>query len=125
MDSNKSLKPIRLQPPLILYSTLLIVLILALVFLLVEKRQSEIIQEEAKKRGMAIAQNLASVSTNALVTYNYVVLEQNAEKVALEEDIAYVIIHDKENKVAAYSQRDEKQGMILTDEVSQTAGMAK
>jgi len=92
---------------------------MALVFLVVGKRQSENIQEEAKKRGMAIAQNLASISTNALLTYNYVVLEQNAERVALEEDILYVIIHDKENKVAAYSQHGEKQGMVLTDEVSQ------
>jgi len=125
MDSNKSLKPIRLQTRLILYSTLLIVLIMALVFLLVEKRQSEIIQEEAKKRGMAIAQNLASISTNALLTYNYVVLEQNAERVALEEDILYIIIHDKENKVAAYSQHGEKQGMVLTDEVSQKAMRTK
>ena len=125
MDSNKSLKPIRLRTRLILYSTLLIVLIMALVFLLVEKRQSEIIQEEAKKRGMAIAQNLASISTNALLTYNYVVLEQNAERVALEEDILYIIIHDKENKVAAYSQHGDKQGMVLTDEVSQKAVRTK
>jgi len=125
MDSNKSLKPIRLQTRLILYSTLLIVLIITLVFLLVEKRQSEIIQEEAKKRGMAIAQNLASISTNALLTYNYVVLEQNAERVALEEDILYIIIHDKENKVAAYSQHGEKQGMVLTDEVTQKAVRTK
>ena len=125
MDSIKDPKSIRLQTRLILYSTLLILLLMGLIIILVEKRQSETIQEEAKKRGMAIARNLAAVSTNALLTYNYVVLEQNAERVALEEDIAYVIIHDKENKVAAYSQRDEKQGMILTDEVSEKAVMAK
>ncbi len=121
MDSKKDPKSIRLQTRLILYSTLLILFLMILVFLLVEKRQSETIQEEAQKRGIAIARNLASVSTNALLTYNYVALEQNAERVALEEDIAYVIIHDKEKKVAAYSQRDEKQGMILMDEVSQKA----
>jgi two-component system sensor histidine kinase AtoS len=45
--------------------------------------------------------------------------------VALEEDIVYVIIHDKENKVAAYSEHDEKQGTVLTDEVSQKALTAK
>jgi len=96
-----------------------------LVIVLVEKRQSETIQEEAKRRGMAIARHLAAVSTNALLTYNYVVLEQNAERVAAEEDIVYVIIHDKENKVAAYSEHDEKQGTVLTDEVSQRVMMAK
>jgi two-component system sensor histidine kinase AtoS len=98
---------------------------MALVIISVEKRQTETIQEEAQKRGLAIARNLAAVSINALLTYNYVALEQNAEKVALEEDIVYVILHDKENKVAAYSQHDEKQGMILTDEVSERAVMIK
>jgi PAS domain S-box-containing protein len=125
MDSKKDPKSIRLQTRLILYSTLLILLLMILIIILVEKRQSETIQEEAKKRGMAIARNLAAVSTNALLTYNYVVLEQNAERVAVEEDIVYVIIHDKENKVAAYSEHDEKQGTVLTDEVSQRAMMAK
>lgn len=98
---------------------------MAFVIVLVEKRQSETIQEEAIKRGLAIARNLAAVSTNALLTYNYVVLEQNAERVALEEDIVYVIIHDKESKVASYSQHDEKQGTVLTDEVSRRALSAK
>ena len=125
MDFKKEPKSIRLQTRLILYSTLLILILMALVIIVVEKRQSEIIQEEAQKRGIAIAKNLAAVSTNALLTYNYVVLEQNAEKVALEEDILYVIIHDKENRVAAYSQHDEKQGMVLTDEMSQKAVTAK
>ena len=121
MRPKKKSKPVRLQTRLILYSTLLILCLMVLIIFLVEKRQSETIQEEAQKRGMAIARNLAAVSTNALLTYNYVVLEQNAERIALEEDIVYVIIHDKESRVAAYSQHDEKQGMILTDELSQRA----
>ncbi len=82
MDSKKDPRSIRLQTRLILSSTLLILLLMILIIILVEKRQSETIQEEAKKRGMAIARNLAAVSTNALLTYNYVVLEQNAERVA-------------------------------------------
>jgi len=125
MDSIKDRKSIRLQTRLIFYSALLILLLMGLIIILVEKRQSETIQEEAQKRGKSIAQNLAAVSTNALLTYNYVVLEQNAEKIALEEDIAYVIIHDKEGKVAAYSQHDEKQGTILNDQLSQRAVSAK
>ncbi len=125
MGSRKELKSLRLQTRLILYSTCLILLLMGLVIIVVEKRQSETIQEEARKRGLSIARNLAAVSTNALVTYNYVVLVQNAEKVALEEDIVYIIIHDKENKVAAYSLHDEQQGLILRDEVSQKAVAAK
>jgi PAS domain S-box-containing protein len=121
MDSTKNPKSIRLQTRLILYSIFLLLLLMAFVIVLVEQRQSETIQEEARKRGLSIARNLAAVSTNALLTYNYVALQQNAERVALEEDIVYVIIHDKENKVASYSQHDEKQGTLLTDEVSQAA----
>ncbi|RPJ10864.1 MAG: HAMP domain-containing protein, partial [Deltaproteobacteria bacterium] len=125
MGSKDHFQPIRLQTRLILYSTLLILFLMALTILLVENRQTEIIQEEARKRGMAIAQNLASVSTNALLTYNYVVLQQNGGKVAQEADISYVIIHDKENRVAVYSGHDEKQGMVLTDEISQKSLIAK
>jgi PAS domain S-box-containing protein len=125
MDSEKASKSIRLQTRLILYSTFLIALVMGLVIILVEQRQSETIQEEAQKRGMGIAKNLAAVSTNALVTYNYVALEQNAEKMVLEEDIVYVIVHDKENKVAAYSEHDERQGTVLTDPVSRKALKAR
>ncbi len=125
MDSNKDFRSFRLQTRLLFYSTFLILLLMILVIVLVENRQSEAIQEEAKRRGITIAQNLAAVSTNALLTYNYIVLEQNAEKVALEGDIVYIIIHDKEQKVATYSGRDELQGTLLTDEVSQKALAAK
>ena len=121
MKSKDHLKSIRLQTRLILYSTLLILFLMVLTILLVEKRQSEIIVEEARKWGMAIARNLAAVSTNGLLTYNYVVLQQNGEKVAQEEDIVYVIIHDKENRVALYSGHDEKQGMVLEDGISRKA----
>jgi two-component system sensor histidine kinase AtoS len=125
MDSNKDSRSFRLQTRLLFYSTFLILLLMILVIVLVENRQSKAIQEEAKRRGMTIAQNLAAVSTNALLTYNYIVLEQNAEKVALEGDIVYIIIHDKEEKVATYSGRDEMQGTLLTDEISQKALAAK
>ena len=121
MDPKNRFKSIRLQTRLILYSTLLILFLMTLTILLVENRQSEIIQEEARRRGMAIAQNLAAVSTNALLTYNYVVLQQNGGKVAQEADIAYVIIHDKEGRLALYSGHDERQGMVLTDGISQKA----
>jgi PAS domain S-box-containing protein len=125
MESKNRFKSIRLQTRLILYSTLLILFLMVPTVLLVEKRQTEIIQEEARKKGMAIAQNLAAVSTNALLSYNYVALQQNGGKMAQDEDIAYVIIHDKENHVAVFSGHDEKQGTVLTDGVSQKALAAK
>jgi two-component system sensor histidine kinase AtoS len=121
MHPKKKPKSIRLRTRLILYSTFLVLFLMVLIVLLVEQRQRETAQMEARKRGMAIARSLAAVSTNALLSYNYVLLEQHAEKVSREEDVVYAIIHDKENRVAAYSQHDEKQGTLLTDIVSQEA----
>ncbi len=121
MGPKIEFKSVRLQTRLILYSTLILLFVMGLIMIVVEKRQSETIQEEARKRGITMARHLAAVSTNALLTYNYIALDQNAERVALEEDVLYVIIHDKEDKVAAYPQHDEKQGVILTDEISQRA----
>ena len=61
MDSKKKSKSFRLQTRLIFYTTLIILLLMGLMIYVVERRQSEMIQEEAKKRGMAIAGNLAAV----------------------------------------------------------------
>jgi PAS domain S-box-containing protein len=124
-NSIQRLRTIRLQTRLIIYSTLLILGLMTLIIFFVEKRQCETIRDEAQKRGRAIARNLAAVSTNALLTYNYILLKQNAEKVVLEPDIVYVIIHDKETLVAAHSGHDEKQGVRLLDGVSERAVRAK
>jgi PAS domain S-box-containing protein len=115
------MKRITLQKRLLLYSTLLIVLLMCGVILLVEKRLTESIRSELEKRGEALGRSLAAVSANALVTYNYVALEQMAERATQEMDIEYIIISDKENRVAVFTGHDEKQGQILTDSVSQAA----
>lgn len=107
-----------------LSSTLLIVILMTLVAIIVEKKQRETFFSEARKRGVSIARNLAAVSTSYLVSYNYIALKQNAERVT-DEDVAYVIILDKEGNVAAYSGRDDLQGQKLTDPVSLMASTAK
>ncbi len=108
----------------VLSSTFLIVLLMILVTLIVENRQRETFFSEAKKRGESIARNLAAVSMGYLVSYNYIALKQNAERVT-GEDVVYVIILDKEGNVAAYSGRDDLQGKKLTDPVSLKAATAK
>ncbi len=117
-----SLKPSSLKMPLryrfVIYFTLLIFFLMIFVILIVEKRERNTLLFEVKKRVEAVAGNLAAVSTMSLVTYNYITLKQNAEKVARDEDVVYVIILDKEGNVAAYSGHDEKQGQRLDDAVS-------
>lgn len=115
------MKRMSLQNRLLLYSTLLIVLLMSFVIFLVERRLSDSIRSQVNRRGQALARNLAAVSTNALVTYNYIALEQMAERASLEKDIVYIIVLDKENRVAVFTEHDEKQGEILTDSISQTA----
>ena len=97
--------------------TVLLVL-MAIVVLLVGNRSSKSIKQEVEARGLAVARSIAAVSTNALVTYNYITLEQNAEKASQGTDIVYVIILDKEKKVAAFSGHSGWQGNYLDDPVN-------
>ena len=91
--------------------------------LIVESRQRASIVRQMEKRGETIAAHLAVVS-KSLLTYNFVTLEQDAEKTAQERDVLYTIILDRESRVAVYSGHDEKQGMVLPDAVSQHAAQA-
>jgi two-component system sensor histidine kinase AtoS len=98
-----------------------VVLLTAVMMVVVEYRERKAIEAQVRKRGMTIAQNLAAVSTNALVTYNYVLLEQQVGRLAQEDDLVYVIILDREGRVAAHSRRSDLQGQQLTDPVSRKA----
>jgi len=91
----------------------------------VERGERRALIDQVRKRAVATASNVAAVSTSALLTYNYVTLEQNAARVAREEDILYVIILDREGKVAAHSSRSDLQGTVLPDPVSRRAGASR
>jgi two-component system sensor histidine kinase AtoS len=109
---------------MIAIGTILFVL-MVIVVLLVGNRSTRIIKQEVKARGLAVARSIAAVSTNALVTYNYITLEQNAEKASQGPDIVYVIVLDKEEKVAAFSGHSGWQGNYLDDPVNQKALAAR
>jgi len=104
--------------------TVLFVL-MAVIIGLVGDRFTENIKKEVKARGLAVAQSIAAVSTNALLTYSYVTLEQNAEQASQGTDIVYVIILDKEERVAAFSGHSGWQGNYLGDGVNKKALAAK
>jgi len=95
--------------------------LMAIIVLLVGNRFARIIKQEVEDRGLAVARSIAAVSTNALVTYNYITLEQNAEKASQGTDIVYVIVLDKEEKVAAFSGHSGWQGNYLDDPVNKKA----
>ena len=114
-------RDMRLRTKLALSVVCLVVFLTAVMMVVVEYRERKAIEAQVRKRGMTIAQNLAAVSTNALVTYNYVLLEQHVGRMAQEDDLIYVIILDREGRVAAHSQRSDLQGQQLTDPVSRKA----
>jgi len=111
----------RLRTKLALSVVCLVVLLTAVVMVVVEYRERKAIEAQVRKRGMTIARNLAAVSTNALLTYNFVLLEQHVGRLAQEEDVVYVIILDREGRVAAHSHRSDLQGQLLRDPASQKA----
>jgi PAS domain S-box-containing protein len=111
----------RLRTKLALSVVCLVVLLTAVVMVVVEYRERKAIEAQVRKRGMTIARNLAAVSTNALLTYNFVLLEQHVGRLAQEEDVVYVIILDREGRVAAHSHRSDLQGQHLRDPASQKA----
>ena len=99
----------------------LLFVLMVIIVLLVGSRFTQSIKREAEARGQAVAHSIAAVSTNALLTYNYVTLEQNAEQASQGTDIVYVIILNKEERVAAFSGHSGWQGKYLDDPVNQKA----
>src|SRR5918996_1637065 len=114
-------RDMHLRTKLALSVVCLLVLLTAVMMVVVEYRERKAIEAQVRKRGQTIARNLAAVSANALVTFNYILLEQHVERLAHEEDLVYVIILDREGRVAAHSYRSDLQGQRLTDSMSRKA----
>lgn len=114
---NRRLIPLKYR--FIFISSFLLVLLLGTLGIILINREVRSIQAQVERRGMIVAQSLAATSKNALATYNYIALQQTANQTQLgDPDLSYVIIHDKEGRVAGYSGRADLQGTFLNDEVS-------
>jgi len=83
--------------------------------------QNRSIRQQLEQRGQAIAKSLVATSIRALINYDYISLEQFANQAAQDPNILYIIVHDKEHRVAGFSNRPDLQGKRLTDLVSQNA----
>jgi PAS domain S-box-containing protein len=109
----------------ILITSTMLLLLLAVLALVLGVLQTRTIQSRIEKQGMAISKNLASISVDHLMTYNYIAIEKLVNQAANNLDIVYVIIHDKEGKVAGYSRRPDLQSKVLKDNISMGALEAK
>lgn len=113
-----------LRAQLLRDTLIVIVLVMATVLVVVEHRQRAAIIEQVERRGMSLAQSLASMSYGPLLLYNFTALEQNAARIAAETDVVYAIILDGEGRVAAHSRHAERVGLALDGSVDLRAAAA-
>ncbi|MCA9753840.1 MAG: PAS domain S-box protein, partial [Gemmatimonadetes bacterium] len=73
--------------------------------LLVNERMGRLLLEATRDKSTAIAQSLGATTANALLNYDYVSLAQAADNAVDQSGIDYVVILDKEGRVAAQSGR--------------------
>src|SRR5262249_18660220 len=106
-------RSVSLPTPPLPGTVLVLLLVMAAVFIVVEHRQRAAIIEEVQRRGESIARNLAALSTGPLLLYNYTVLEQSTARIAGEADVVYAIILDAEARVAAPSRHPDLAGSVL------------
>jgi nitrogen fixation/metabolism regulation signal transduction histidine kinase len=110
---------IPLRYRLIFQTSCLLILLLGTLGSIVVTHQSLTIQKQLERRGLAMAQSLGALSKASLATYNYIALEQTANQTEKDDpDVIYVIIHDKEGRIAGYSGRADLQGTLLEDAIS-------
>ena len=102
----------------IIMTTCMLVILLSTLALVIDFLQSRTIRRQLEERGQAIAQSLAATSISDLLTYNYIALERTANRASQNPDIVSVIFHDKEGKVAGFSDRPELQNTLLDDNIS-------
>jgi PAS domain S-box-containing protein len=91
------------------FAVVVVGLVAAAVTFLV-RSESDSLQRETRKRGIAVARNIAWLSTPSLLSYNYVALNQAASRSQEGSEIAYVVIYDKEGMIAADSRSDNSFG---------------
>jgi signal transduction histidine kinase len=98
------------------------IVLMGTVSIVVERHQRRAILEQTRLRALSLGSSLASLSESYLLSYNFTKLEQAVERVtADEDDIIYAIAHLRDGKVAAFSGRNDLQGRLLHDPISQRA----
>ncbi len=102
-------------------TAVLLIILLSALAILISLLQSRTIRQQLENRGLSIAQSLSATSINDLLTYNYVALERSANQAAKGPDIIAVIFHDKEGRVAGFSERPDLQNTLLSDQISRNA----
>jgi PAS domain S-box-containing protein len=94
---------------------LFLTVLIAIITFAVSNRVERLLLRETAERGLAVAHSMGASTMNALLNYDYVSLNQVAQKAVEESDIAYVVILDKERVVAAHTARPEMVGRPIPE----------
>ncbi|HYY16775.1 MAG TPA: HAMP domain-containing protein, partial [Gammaproteobacteria bacterium] len=98
------------------------IVLMGAVSVVVERHQRAAILGQTRLHALSLGSSLAALSEGYLLSYNFAKLEQAVERVtADEDDIIYAIAHLRDGKVAAFSGRNDLQGRLLHDPISQRA----
>ena len=100
---------------------LLQLIVMTLVTLVIQQRQTTMMLAESRKRAMVLATDLAALSEGYLLSYDFVKLEQMVRQIAAQDDVGYAIVQLHNGQVAGHSRQPEQQGQMLDDAVSQYA----
>jgi PAS domain S-box-containing protein len=107
-----------LRTKLVVGAVLVVAVLMASVGVVVERRQRAGAIEEVQRRGRALADSLAAVSTGPLLLYHYTALEQIVVQFERETDVAYAMILDRAGQVAAHSPATSRVGSVADDPVA-------
>jgi PAS domain S-box-containing protein len=112
-----------LQSRLMLSVGLLVLALMASVIFAVSHQFGRVLFRETRGRVVAVARSIGATSANALLNYDYLSLHQAADQAIREDEIAYVIVLDKEGKVAARSARSDLVSARLDEEKGAPSGL--
>ncbi len=98
-------RTIQLKTRLWLSFTALFVLIAGVLTALSGIRFGSAIYDATRNEGLSVAKNIATLSTNSLLYYNYFDLDRIASEASDGLSVLYVIVYDREDEVAAASRR--------------------
>jgi PAS domain S-box-containing protein len=73
------------------------------------------LMEASEQRVRSLGQSLSAVARSPLLNYDYIALQQMADAMLDEPDVAYAVILDKEGRVAGYSGAGNRQRTRSSD----------
>jgi PAS domain S-box-containing protein len=113
-----SLRQRSLERSFVFSTTLLVVVLIGTTMVLVHYRVAATLQSSVETRGLSLARSIGAVATPYLLSYNYPALQLAAERASNDGGIVYVMIQDKEGKVAGLAGRGLSTGRDTPEPVA-------